>query len=442
MVWGGYAIWFSVTHVRATYARVSGLMVNVSAKSDTRVQRILVSTGDKVVKGQPLVELDSADLAEEVNKVNAQLEAAKSAQTRAEQDLEMTIRQNSASEQQATAELAASEARLSQAMAEMEMQSQQQPDEVRNAAALVASAKADLKRLEQGPRPQEIEQARQEVNAAQARLDNATSALTRMEKLNKEGAVSTQQLEEAATNKQVAEASLKSAQEKLSLLQAGSRAEDLEQARQRVAAAEATLASAKTKVLQGQMLQQQVATRKAERQQADASINAAKSTRFSVTLKEQDVLAQRAAVQSAEAAVNQAMVRLSESSLVSPVNGIVIRGAGPTVHEGEFVSKGMPIVTLVSTDRDNPFWISGSVSELYAAQVKEGQRVIIRIEAFPKEEFEGKVTQVGGATEIQTGDVNASPWMLQQVPIKVAFDTKKLDVKPGMSCQLWIDVRK
>ena len=48
LAYAAYAIWFSLTHVRATYARVSGLVVTVSAKTDTRVKRILVGTGDRV----------------------------------------------------------------------------------------------------------------------------------------------------------------------------------------------------------------------------------------------------------------------------------------------------------------------------------------------------------------------------------------------------------
>ena len=45
MAWGGYAIWFALTHVRTSYARVTGLVVNVAAKTDTRVQRVLEVSG-------------------------------------------------------------------------------------------------------------------------------------------------------------------------------------------------------------------------------------------------------------------------------------------------------------------------------------------------------------------------------------------------------------
>ncbi len=444
--WGGYAVWFSMTHLRATYARVSGYVVNVSAKSDTRVQRLLVKTGDQVRAGQEVVALDNADLAAEVSKAQAQLAAQQSARARAEADLEMTIRQGAANEQQAAAELAAAQARLAQAKAELQLQGEQQPEEVRTASARLKSARANLKRVESGARPQEIEQARAEVTAAQAKLDNAASYLARMQKLHGQGAVSAQQLEEAVTNKQVVEASLRSAQEKLSLLRAGNRQEDIERARQDVAAAEATLSTAKAQSLQSQMKSQQVATRVAEARQADASLFAAQSTRRMVALKEQDVLAQRSAVAQAEAALKQARVRLQETSLRSPVSGIVIRSAGSAVHEGEVVAKGLPIVTIVSTENPaspdgNPFWISAAVSELYATRVHEGQPVMVRVEALGSRKFRGTVEQVGGATELQSSD-SANQWTLQQVPIRVKFDRAGAAIKPGLSCQVWIDLRK
>lgn len=439
MGWGGHSLWFSLTHVRASYARVSGYVVNVSAKDDTRVREVLVATGQTVRQGQEVARLDNADLQATVGQAKATLEARQSDVVRAEADLEMTIRQTAATEAQAQAELNAAEARLAQAEAEARMQLRQQPDEVRRASAQLAAAKADLARLKAGARPQEIAQARAELVAAEAQFSKATTTLSRMQKLEGSGAVSAEQLDAARTDKQVAETAVTSARERLSLIEAGSRTEDVQRAQATVLAAEAALEVAKANALQGQMKQQQVATRNAEKQQAAALVFAAQATRRSVALREQDVLAKRAAVAEAEAALRGTEVRLSETALRSPVNGVVVRGPGASVHNGEVVAKGAPIVTVVSTD--GSLWITGSVSELHAARVREGQRVTIRIGAFPRRTFRGEVSQVGGATEFAPAGTD-SPWMLQQVPIKVSFNAEGAQVKPGMTCRLWIDVRE
>jgi multidrug resistance efflux pump len=248
--------------------------------------------------------------------------------------------------------------------------------------------------------------------------------------LQKEGAVSAQALDTAKTGQEVAQAAVASAREKLSLLRAGSRAEDIEAARQAVASARAALAVAIAK--------SPVETLAAESRQSEAGLKSAQSQQRTVGLKEQDVLAQRAAVAEARAALEAVKARLSYTQLKGASNGIVIPGRGQSLHEGEVVTKGLPIVTIVSTD--DPFWITASVSELLVSQVKEGQPAIITIDAYRRKTFTGKVTQVGGATEFTADD---TPWSLKQIPIKLSLDAQGMEdqLKPGMSCRVWIDVR-
>jgi multidrug resistance efflux pump len=161
-----------------------------------------------------------------------------------------------------------------------------------------------------------------------------------------------------------------------------------------------------------------------------------------VSLAEQQVLARRAAGDEAAAGVRVAKARLADTMLRTPVNGIVVKGPGRSVKDGEAVQNGEPIVTVLATDV--PFWISASVSELYAGRVKEGQPVLIRIDSaytgmFGNKWLHGKVDKVGAATEFQTTE--SSPWMVQQVPIKITFDAGKLPIKHGASCRVWIDIR-
>jgi len=392
LAWGGYAIWFAVSHVRASYARVSGLVVNVAAKSDTRVQTVPVRTGEEVAQGQVVALLDKADLEAEVERSRATLAAKESDLARAKRELELTIREAAASVEQAEAQLSAAEARLRQSEAEREMQAQQQPDEVRQASADLAAAKS--------------------------RLKDAEARLKRMEKLRAQGAVSEENLDAAGTDQQTAEAV--------------------------VEAAEAALAVAKTQNYQSQIRQQAVATRRAEELQAKAGLKSAETEVRRVALAEEQVLAQRATVAEAQAALEAAEVRLSDAVLRSPINGVVVRGPGRSVKDGEVVETGIPIVTVLATDV--PFWISASISEIYTGRVKEGQPALIRIDAlsrgvFRKRWLYGKVEKIGAATEFQAAQ-GSNPWMMQQVPIKIGFDTEGAPIKAGATCRVWIDVRE
>lgn len=439
LAYAAYAIWFSLTHVRATYARVSGLVVTVSAKTDTRVKRILVGTGDRVEKEQIVVLLDNADLEAEVERAKANLSAAQSTLASSEADLELTIMQSAATSHEADAELAAAQARLAQAEAEREMESLQQPDEVKQAQAELEAARARLTRMESGPRAQEIEQGRAELRGAQAEFARATSTRLRMEKLFEQGAISEQALDTARTTEQVADSAVAVARERLSLLQAGNRPEDIDSARQAVAAAEAALAVSRASALEGHMKEHVVQTRKAEARYASAGVESARTGNRRVALKEQDVLSRRAAVDETRAALAAASARLSETELRSTVNGVVVRGPGSAIHENEVVTKGLPIVTVVSTDQ--ALWISGSISELYAHLIKPGQSANVKIDAYGWRSFPAVVAEVGGATEFPAAGQD-SPWMLRQVPIKLHLTSTDVPLIPGMSCRVWIDTRR
>ena len=48
-------VWWSHTHVRTVRATVSAAFVSLSPNVDARVQARYVATGDRVVKGQPLL---------------------------------------------------------------------------------------------------------------------------------------------------------------------------------------------------------------------------------------------------------------------------------------------------------------------------------------------------------------------------------------------------
>ncbi len=119
---------------------------------------------------------------------------------------------------------------------------------VQAARALRDAAAASLARLEAGSRPEEIRAAEAAVQEAQARL-----ALARIERRRLEGLVPRklappEALDRARSAEQVARAALAGARERLALLRAGPRQEDIRKARALLAAREAELAQAKLRL--------------------------------------------------------------------------------------------------------------------------------------------------------------------------------------------------
>jgi HlyD family secretion protein len=119
-------------------------------------------------------------------------------------------------------------------------------DEVRLDQAQVAEADAALSKLEHGSRHQEIAEAHAAVDEATATAQNARLSLARARQLLADGATTQAAFDDAQANARAAEARLASAKDRLDLMVAGSRYEDVNAASATLLAAQARLAAAQT----------------------------------------------------------------------------------------------------------------------------------------------------------------------------------------------------
>jgi HlyD family secretion protein len=107
--------------------------------------------------------------------------------------------------------------------------------------AKIAAQKEMVNRLVNGNRPQEIAQARAEVEAARVRADNVKQVLERLEKTSGSGATSVQDLDDAKSKLKVELAQLKVREKALNLILEGSRQEDIAAAKHQLEALRANL---------------------------------------------------------------------------------------------------------------------------------------------------------------------------------------------------------
>ncbi len=105
----------------------------------------------------------------------------------------------------------------------------------------LAAAQANLQRLIVGNRQEDIAQAKAKLRDAQFALRQAQGDLQRNQSLNQEGAISKQVYDMALTTRDRAQSQVKQFQEALDLSQAGSRPEDIDQAKAQVASARGAL---------------------------------------------------------------------------------------------------------------------------------------------------------------------------------------------------------
>ena len=107
----------------------------------------------------------------------------------------------------------------------------QQAADTRVREAQVAAAQATYDKFRNGPRPDEIAVGEAVVNFSKARADEAEKALQRTLALQEGVTVTTAHILEVKRDARIAEAQLAEARAQLSLLRAGSREEDIRQAK-------------------------------------------------------------------------------------------------------------------------------------------------------------------------------------------------------------------
>ena len=114
--------------------------------------------------------------------------------------------------------------------------------------AALARAKAQLRDLEQGARTQELQEASANLAAAKSQAEKAKADFDRYSRLFRDGAISTQQLDNSRSAHEVAANNLLAAQSRYSLLQAGNRPETIEAQRLEVQRSQAVLDSSRTQL--------------------------------------------------------------------------------------------------------------------------------------------------------------------------------------------------
>lgn len=109
--------------------------------------------------------------------------------------------------------------------------------------------------------------------------------------------------------------------------------------------------------------------------------------------------AQRAQVSLAEATIKQreaelalAQAQLDYATVKAPCDGIVSKRA---VEVGQYLSVGAPLCSVIDNQH---IWVTANFKETQLAKIQAGQKVEIKVDAFPNLDLEGKVESFTGAT--------------------------------------------
>lgn len=310
----------------------------IATRIQGRVMQVFVHEGERVRRGQPLIQMDARDLNAGVAQAQAGVRSASVGYEN--------------SKVAAAMEQGVADARIAQATAGID-----------TAEAALQSARARSDMVQTGPRRQERAQAALAVTQAQAGLTLAQSNLTRMKALYADGAISHQQLDTYQSQYDVAKAQWDTAVAGQSISDEGSRSEDIRSAREAVRQAEAVLAQARAALKQARAAAGQAVVRRAEIRGAEATVGQGR------------------------AALDAAEVMRDYATINAPFDGVVTKRS---VDPGALASPGVPLLTL----QGGELRLEAIVPEGALASVHSNSSVPVALDALPGKQVTGRVVEI------------------------------------------------
>ena len=159
-------------------------------------------------------------------------------------------------------------------------------------------------------------------------------------------------------------------------------------------------------------------------------------------LSDSDYELAQATLAGIKAEVEGSLLKLQFTSVVAATDGIV---AKRSAQPGQFVQPGQSLFVIVPTDK---IWIRANFKESLIRLIKPGQKVEIKVDAFPGEVWNGKVDYIYPISvaslslippENATGNFTK---VVQRFPVRISFEQKKEQtLLPGMSVEATIVVK-
>jgi membrane fusion protein, multidrug efflux system len=390
-------------YVSTDDAQVKGNLIHLSAKVTGRIVQLKVEEGDPVRPGQILVELEKNDFTAARTQARANLEMARQELSQATTQLLLTRERVTKGIETAQSSLQEAKENLKLAEEDAILQGDRVAKEIDRAEAFRQSSKAKI--LE-----------------AKATMDNAQKEYLRNHELFQRSYIAENARDTAETAWQVAQSryqlSLENEREafsQLALALANQRSVALK--KQTIRIAEETLRKAKLNLALAQEEGKQV------------------------TLQEKNIEFLKAKVQEAEAALKLAEIHFQETTLSSPIQGVISRRLA---DEGQMVQPGQ---TLLIVNNPGEKWVVANVEETEVRRVRQGAKVKIEVDAYPNREFKGQVEFVGAAALSEFALLPADNpsgnfvKITHRLPVRVSVKDPQNLLRLGMMVTVGIEAR-
>ncbi len=145
-------------------------------------------------------------------------------------------------------------------------------------------------------------------------------------------------------------------------------------------------------------------------------------------------------VRAALADLNQAKLNLQYTTIKAPVSGYIEK---LSIRSGDLVTQYQQVFAIIT---DDSFWVSANFKETQLGRVKVGQKVTVRLDMYPDQEFNGRVLSIspgtGSSFALLPPENATGNWVkvTQRLPVWVSIEPKKdYPFRLGASAVVTID---
>ncbi|MGA8180055.1 MAG: efflux RND transporter periplasmic adaptor subunit [Desulfobacterales bacterium] len=241
-----------------------------------------------------------------------------------------------------------------------------------------------------------------------------------------------------------AEAQIAAQQEVVKRLEAGTRSQEIAQARAELAAAKATVHNSMLnfeRVSQtsgaGATSEQALDNARAQFDVDKAQLDVKKKA-LNLALegpRKEDIAAAKATLEAFEASLLLLKIRLGEMTLISPAPGII---QNRILEPGEVANPSRPVVTLALID---PKWVRAYVPEPDLGRINLGMKARVLSDSFPDQSFKGWIGFISPVAEFTPKTVETEDLRTKLVyEVRVFVHDLKDQLRLGMPVTVIVDL--
>ena len=368
--------------------------VDIKSRAGGEVKLLAVEVGTIVKPGDLIARIDPTDSQTAYNQAQSDVSAARARVGQARDTLALQRLTVASAIVEAEAAVQAARSRLRQAQRQAQAQPTLTQAAIRQAQAGLRRAEQNLNQLRRAGDPQARTEARTALASAEASLKNAEANLRRQQQLLDKGFVAEATVDAARTARDVALANAQAARTRAQTIGASQNAQ-IAAAEAQVNEARENLRTAQTQRVQDEIRRGDVANARAALAQAESTLGAARANAAQINIRAGDIETARAQIARSEAQFQNAQVQLNSTTIRAPRAGVVLQKyveQGTIITSGQsFNSEGTSIVQLGDLSR---VFVDAAVDEADIARVAVGQNVTVTLDAYPDEEFQGRVRRI------------------------------------------------